>query len=241
MAMKLSQHSDIGINRRVFLQRMAALVLLPWIPSLASAGSDPGADSLPWTTVALIAVGGGGLHSIKGLASSEWITQCRFVGVDADHRDIADCKCPHKVEFELIYPGFREVDYPKIARQATLDKADAILAASGRPAMAVVIATLGGGMGSGAGPVIARLLKNTGVQTVAVVSTPFPFEGRRRHSQALTGLKAFRETADITIVVEYERLLTGFSKGTSLAQAYREADRAITRAVSKLLDRASII
>jgi cell division protein FtsZ len=188
--------------------------------------------------VAVVAVGGGGTRIVEELVLGGEGLQRRFVAVDRYSPHFNASSCPRKVSVDVVARGFYDGGDLKMSRDAARRTADAILVASGPPDLGIVVATLGGGMGSGAGPVVAGLLGQAGVPTVAVVSTPFAFEGVRQRNRALDGLKAFQDAANVTLWVPYERVHLGLPRGsaTTVYQAFQEADRVMACAVAGLLD-----
>jgi cell division protein FtsZ len=125
---------------------------------------------------------------------------------------------------------------PNIGRQAALEDTDAIIQALSGADMIFVTTGLGGGTGTGAAPVIASLASELGALTIAVVTKPFRFEGKKRAMQAEAGLDALRECVDTVITIPNERLLSIIDRKTSLTQAFTMADDVLRQAIQGISD-----
>ena len=102
--------------------------------------------------------------------------------------------------------------------------------------MVFVTAGMGGGTGTGAAPVIAQIAKDLGALTVGVVTRPFTFEGRKRHTQAIGGITAMKESVDTLIVIPNDKLLEIVDKNTPMLEAFREADNVLRQGVQGISD-----
>jgi cell division protein FtsZ len=125
---------------------------------------------------------------------------------------------------------------PDVGREAAEDSYDRIKTALRGSDMVFVTAGEGGGTGTGAAPVVARIAREVGALTVAIVTSPFGFEGSRRKTQATAGVRALREAADTLIVIPNDRLLEVLEKGTSLVEAFRVADDVLRQGVQGICD-----
>jgi len=125
---------------------------------------------------------------------------------------------------------------PEVGREAAEDSYDRIKTALRGSDMVFVTAGEGGGTGTGAAPVVARIAREVGALTVAIVTSPFGFEGSRRKTQATAGVRALREAADTLIVIPNDRLLEVLEKGTSLVEACRVADDVLRQGVQGICD-----
>jgi cell division protein FtsZ len=120
---------------------------------------------------------------------------------------------------------------PEVGRRAAEESAAAIERAVAAADLLVLTAGMGGGTGTGAAPVVAERAREAGALTMAVVTTPFPFEGRRRLEQARAGVAALQGLVDTLVVVENARLLPSLGASTALDEAFRRADEILVRAV----------
>ena len=125
---------------------------------------------------------------------------------------------------------------PEIGKQAALEDTDRILEALSGADMIFITTGMGGGTGTGAAPIIASLAAELGALTVAVVTKPFGFEGKRRRVQAEQGIRALRDTVDTLITIPNERLLNFVERGTSLSDAFKIADDILRQAVQGISD-----
>ena len=125
---------------------------------------------------------------------------------------------------------------PNIGRQAALEDTDTILQTLSGADMIFVTTGLGGGTGTGAAPVIASLASELGALTVAVVTKPFKFEGRKRAAHAEAGLEALRKCVDTVITIPNERLLAIIDRRTSLIDAFSIADDVLRQAIQGISD-----
>jgi cell division protein FtsZ len=125
---------------------------------------------------------------------------------------------------------------PEVGKQAALEDTDRILEALHGADMIFITTGMGGGTGTGAAPIIASLAAELGALTVAVVTKPFAFEGKRRRVQAEQGIRALRDTVDTLITIPNERLLNFVERGTSLGDAFKMADDILRQAVQGISD-----
>jgi cell division protein FtsZ len=125
---------------------------------------------------------------------------------------------------------------PTVGRQAALEDTDALIQALSGADMVFVTTGLGGGTGTGAAPVIASLATELGALTIAVVTKPFKFEGRKRQRQAELGLEALRECVDTVITIPNERLLAVIDRSTSMLDAFSTADDVLRQAIQGISD-----
>ena len=125
---------------------------------------------------------------------------------------------------------------PNVGREAALEDTDSLIQALTGADMVFVTTGLGGGTGTGAAPVIASLASELGALTIAVVTKPFKFEGKKRLAQADRGLAALRECVDTIITIPNERLLTIIDRGTTLPEAFATADDVLRQAIQGISD-----
>ena len=123
-----------------------------------------------------------------------------------------------------------------VGRQAALEDTEQLIGALDGADMVFVTAGLGGGTGTGAAPVIANLASELGALTVAVVTKPFAFEGKRRESQANRGLEELQESVDTVITIPNERLLATIDSTTSFPDAFARADDVLHQAIQGISD-----
>src|SRR5690606_3844521 len=125
---------------------------------------------------------------------------------------------------------------PEVGRQAALEDREQIIAALEGADMVFITAGMGGGTGTGAAPVVAQLAKEMGILTVAVVTKPFPFEGRRRMQVALKGIEELSQHCDSLINIPNEKLITVLGRNATMIQAFRAANDVLQGAVQGIAD-----
>src|SRR5918995_2885293 len=186
--------------------------------------------------IKVIGVGGGGSNAVNrmvdvGLGGVEFIVA--NTDVQALDHNRAGLKIPIGGK---LTKGLGAGADPNIGRQAALEDTDTIIHALSGADMIFVTTGLGGGTGTGAAPVIASLASELGALTIAVVTKPFRFEGRKRQMQAERGLEELRECVDTVITIPNERLLATIGRTTSLNDAFTNADDVLRQAIQGISD-----
>jgi cell division protein FtsZ len=184
----------------------------------------------------VVGVGGAGLNAVDRMIDAG-ITQVDFIAVNTDIQQLQMSDAPTKIHIgSELTEGLGSGADPEIGRRAAEDGYDAIKRALRGSDMVFVTAGEGGGTGSGAAPVVARIARELGALTVGIVTTPFKFEGTRRAKQAVDGVQAMRESCDTLIVIPNDRLLEVLDKGTSMLDAFRIADDVLRHGVQGICD-----
>jgi cell division protein FtsZ len=186
--------------------------------------------------IRVVGVGGAGLNALDRMIDAG-ITQVDFVAVNTDIQQLQMSDAPVKVHIgSELTEGLGSGADPELGRRAAEDGHDAIKRALRGSDMIFVTAGEGGGTGSGAAPVVARVARELGALTVGIVTMPFKFEGSRRRKQAEEGLQALRESCDTLIVVPNDRLLEVLDRSTSMLDAFRVADDVLRHGVQGICD-----
>jgi cell division protein FtsZ len=186
--------------------------------------------------IRVVGVGGAGLNAVDRMMDAG-ITQVDFVAVNTDIQQLQMSDAPTKIHIgSEITEGLGSGADPEIGRRAAEDGYDAIKRALRGADMVFVTAGEGGGTGSGAAPVVAKIAREVGALTVGIVTTPFRFEGTRRKKQAEDGVAALREACDTLIVIPNDRLLEVLDKSTSMLDAFRIADDVLRHGVQGICD-----
>ncbi len=186
--------------------------------------------------IRVIGVGGAGLNAVDRMIDAG-ITQVDFVAVNTDIQQLQMSDAATKIHIgSELTEGLGSGADPEIGRNAAEDGYDAIKRALRGSDMVFVTAGEGGGTGSGAAPVVARIARELGALTIGIVTMPFKFEGSRRRKQADDGLAALREACDTLIVVPNDRLLEVLDKSTSMLDAFRIADDVLRHGVQGICD-----
>jgi cell division protein FtsZ len=165
------------------------------------------------------------------------ISQVDFVAVNTDAQALALSDAPTKIAIgDGITHGLGSGADPAIGREAAEHAADQLKAALRGSDMVFVTAGEGGGTGTGAAPVVARVARELGALTVGIVTTPFRFEGTRRRTSAERGVEELRSACDTVIVIPNDRLLEVLDRSTSMVDAFRIADDVLRQGVQGICD-----
>jgi cell division protein FtsZ len=183
-----------------------------------------------------VGVGGAGLNAVDRMIDAG-ITQVDFIAVNTDIQQLQMSDAAAKIHIgSELTEGLGSGADPEIGRKAAEEGYDAIKRSLRGSDMVFVTAGEGGGTGSGAAPVVARIARELGALTVGIVTMPFKFEGSRRRKQADDGLQMLREACDTLIVVPNDRLLEVLDKSTSMLDAFRIADDVLRHGVQGICD-----
>jgi cell division protein FtsZ len=186
--------------------------------------------------IKVIGVGGGGGNAVNRMIQAG-IKGIEFMVANTDVQAMRTSLAPVKLQIGgKLTKGLGAGANPEIGKQAALEDTDRILEALSGADMIFITTGMGGGTGTGAAPIIASLAAELGALTVAVVTKPFGFEGKRRRIQAEQGIRALRETVDTLITIPNERLLNFVERATSLNEAFTIADDILRQAVQGISD-----
>ena len=186
--------------------------------------------------IKVIGVGGGGSNAVNRMVRSG-VSAVEFIVANTDAQALRNSEAPLGIQIGgKLTKGLGAGAMPPVGRQAALEDTGQIISALDGADMVFVTAGLGGGTGTGAAPVIANLATELGALTVAVVTKPFVFEGRRRQMQAEQGLAELRECVDTMITIPNDRLLTTTDRSTLLSDAFACADDVLRQAIQGIAD-----
>ena len=186
--------------------------------------------------IKVIGVGGAGGNAVNNMIESK-LRGVKFISANTDLQALEVSRAPVKIQMgEKLTEGLGAGANPEIGRQAAMENMDAIRAAVEDSHMVFITAGLGGGTGTGAAPVIAEVSKDLGALTVAVVTKPFGFEGRKRMKQAEAGLEALKEVVDTVITIPNDRLRGLASSNATMIEMFRKADQVLLHAVKGITD-----
>ena len=186
--------------------------------------------------IQVVGVGGAGLNAVNRMIDAG-INQVEFVAVNTDVQQlqISDAETKIHIGRELTQ-GLGSGSEPSVGVAAAEESYDQIKHALRGTDMVFVTAGEGGGTGTGAAPIIAKIAKSLGALTVGIVTTPFKFEGTKRRGQAESGVDALRRECDTTIVIPNDRLLEVLDKSTSMLDAFKIADDVLRQGVQGICD-----
>lgn len=199
--------------------------------------TTPRPDSAAYLAVIrVVGVGGAGLNAVNRMIEAG-ISQVEFIAVNTDIQQLKQCEAPIKLHIGRdLTQGLGSGADPEIGRRAAEEAADQIKHVLRGSDMVFVTAGEGGGTGSGAAPVVARLANEVGALAVGIVTMPFRFEGTRRRSQAEAGADTLREVCDTVILIPNDRLLEVLDRSTSMLDAFRIADDVLRQGVQGICD-----
>ena len=194
-------------------------------------------DSARIAKIKVIGVGGGGGNAITSMIDSSIITGVEFIAINTDAQVLLASRAPTKLQIgEKLTKGLGVGGNPDIGAQAAEESMEKIKELLIDSNMVFVTAGMGGGTGTGAAPVIARLAKETGALTVAIVTKPFAFEGTRRAVAAEEGIEKLKEATDTLIVVPNQRLMDVIDRKMTLVEAFKVVDSVLGQAVGGIAD-----
>jgi cell division protein FtsZ len=186
--------------------------------------------------IRVVGVGGGGLNAVNRMIEAG-ISQVEFIAVNTDIQQLRTCEAPIKLHIgRELTQGLGSGSDPSIGREAAEEAYDQIKHVLRGSDMVFVTAGEGGGTGTGAAPVVARIAREVGALSVGIVTLPFRFEGSRRRSQAEKGVHELREVCDTVIVIPNDRLLEVLERSTSMLDAFRIADDVLRQGVQGICD-----
>ena len=186
--------------------------------------------------IKVVGVGGGGGNAVSRMVQAG-LSGVEFMVANTDAQALRSNPAPVKIQIgSKLTKGLGAGADPNVGRQAALEDTDALIAALSGADMVFVTTGLGGGTGTGAAPVIASLATELGALTIAVVTKPFKFEGKKRLTQAAHGLEALRDSVDTVITIPNERLLTVIDRQTSMLDAFVTADDVLRQAIQGISD-----
>jgi cell division protein FtsZ len=186
--------------------------------------------------IKVIGVGGGGGNAVSRMVTAGF-GDVEFIVANTDQQALINNPAPVKLQIgSNLTKGLGAGADPNIGREAALEDTDKILEALTGADLVFVTTGLGGGTGTGAAPVIASLANQMGALTVAVVTKPFRFEGRKRALQAENGMRELAASVDSMITIPNERLLQTVDRSTSMAAAFETADDVLRQAIQGISD-----
>ena len=199
--------------------------------------TTPRPDSAAYLAVIrVIGVGGAGLNAVNRMIEAG-ISQVEFIAVNTDIQQLKQCEAPIKLHIGRdLTQGLGSGADPDVGRRAAEEAEDQIKHVLRGSDMVFVTAGEGGGTGSGAAPIVARLARDVGALTVGIVTMPFRFEGTRRRAQAEAGAADLREVCDTVIAIPNDRLLEVLDRSTSMLDAFRIADDVLRQGVQGICD-----
>ena len=186
--------------------------------------------------IKVIGIGGGGCNAVNTMITSH-LEGVEFIAANTDLQALENSLAPTKLQFGAkLTGGLGAGANPEVGRSAAIEDADKVRDALSGADMIFVTAGLGGGTGTGGAPVVAEIAKELGALTVAVVTKPFIFEGKRRQRSAEKGLEEIKKYVDTLITIPNQRLLSISDENLSLVDSFKKADEVLLHAAKSISD-----
>ena len=187
--------------------------------------------------IKVLGIGGAGGNVINSMIESGQITGVEFIAVNTDAQDLSVNKAVMKLPIgQEMTHGLGSGANPEVGRKAAEESADIIKEHVEGADMVFITAGMGGGTGTGASPVIARIAKEAGALTIGVVTKPFAFEGALRMKNSEVGIAELREEVDALITIPNQRLLEVADENTSIVEAFKLSDSVLNQGVQGISD-----
>lgn len=186
--------------------------------------------------IIVVGVGGAGNNAVNRMID-ENISGVEFIGINTDGQALQLCKAPTAIQIgEKLTKGLGAGAQPEIGEKAAEENIDELKDAIKGADMVFVTCGMGGGTGTGAAPVVAKLSKEMGILTVGVVTKPFKFEAKTRMTNAIAGIEKLKENVDTLIVIPNDKLLEIVDRRTTMPDALKKADEVLQQAVQGITD-----
>ena len=186
--------------------------------------------------IIVIGVGGAGNNAVNRMID-ESITGVEFIGINTDSQALQLCKAPTAIQIgEKLTKGLGAGAQPEIGEKAAEENVEELTQAMKGADMVFVTCGMGGGTGTGAAPVVAKIAKQMGILTVGVVTKPFRFEARTRMTNAEAGIEKLKESVDTLIVIPNDKLLEIVDRRTTMPEALKKADEVLQQEVQGITD-----
>ncbi len=186
--------------------------------------------------IIVVGVGGAGNNAVNRMIDEE-IGGVEFIGVNTDKQALQLCKAPKLLQIgEKLTKGLGAGAKPEIGEKAAEENSEDIAEALSGADMVFVTCGMGGGTGTGAAPIVAKIAKSMGILTVGVVTKPFRFEAKARMNNAIAGIERIKEHVDTLIVIPNDKLLEIVDKHTTMPEALKKADEVLQQSVQGITD-----
>lgn len=186
--------------------------------------------------IIVVGVGGAGNNAVNRMVD-ENITGVEFIGINTDKQALQLCKAPKLLQIgEKLTKGLGAGAKPEIGEKAAEESSEEISTALKGADMVFVTCGMGGGTGTGAAPIVAKLAKDMGILTVGVVTKPFRFEAKARMVNAMSGIERIKDNVDTLIVIPNDKLLEIVDRRTTMPDALKKADEVLQQAVQGITD-----
>lgn len=186
--------------------------------------------------IIVVGVGGAGNNAVNRMIS-ESIGGVEFIGINTDKQALKLCKAPTALQIgEKLTKGLGAGAKPEVGEKAAEESGEELAQALKGADMVFVTCGMGGGTGTGAAPVVAKIAKDMGILTVGVVTKPFKFEAKTRMTNAVSGIEKLKDSVDTLIVIPNDKLLEIVDRRTTMPDALKKADEVLQQAVQGITD-----
>ncbi|MBN1295707.1 cell division protein FtsZ, partial [bacterium] len=186
--------------------------------------------------IKVIGIGGGGCNAVERMLTKQ-MSGVEFIACNTDMQSLQQYHAPTCIQLGSgLTRGLGAGGNPKVGRAAALEDEEKVRTHLTGADMVFITAGMGGGTGTGGAPIVAQIARELGILTIAVVTLPFRFEGRRRRKIADTGIRDLEEYVDTLIVIPNEKLLSAVEPDTSVRNAFMKADEILSNAVQGISD-----
>ena len=186
--------------------------------------------------IIVVGVGGAGNNAVNRMVD-ENIGGVEFIGINTDKQALKLCKAPTALQIgEKLTKGLGAGGKPEVGEKAAEENTEELTQALKGADMVFVTCGMGGGTGTGAAPVVAKIAKDMGILTVGVVTKPFKFEAKQRMNNAIGGIEKLKESVDTLIVIPNDKLLEIVDRRTTMPDALKKADEVLQQAVQGITD-----
>ncbi|MCI9595319.1 MAG: cell division protein FtsZ [Lachnospiraceae bacterium] len=186
--------------------------------------------------IIVVGVGGAGNNAVNRMVEED-IIGVEFIGINTDKQVLSTCQAPTTMQIgEKLTGGKGAGAKPEVGEKAAEESSEEISQAIRGSDMVFVTCGMGGGTGTGAAPVVAKIAKDMGILTVGVVTKPFKFEGKTRMDNALHGIERLKESVDTLIVIPNDKLLEIVDRRTTMPESLKKADEVLQQAVQGITD-----
>ncbi len=186
--------------------------------------------------IIVVGVGGAGNNAVNRMVD-ENIGGVEFIGINTDKQALKLCKAPTALQIgEKLTKGLGAGAKPEVGEKAAEENTEELTQALNGADMVFVTCGMGGGTGTGAAPVVAKIAKDMGILTVGVVTKPFKFEAKQRMNNAIGGIEKLKESVDTLIVIPNDKLLEIVDRRTTMPDALKKADEVLQQAVQGITD-----
>ncbi len=193
-------------------------------------------EEIAGAKIIVAGIGGAGGNAIDRMLDED-VKHVEFIGINADRQALMRCKAPKKIQIgEKSTKGLGAGAVPEVGERAAEENIDEIKEALEGADMVFVTCGMGGGTGTGAAPVVAKIAKELGILTVAVVTKPFPFEGNKRMQNANLGISKIKDCVDTMIVIPNEKIYEIVDRKTTFPDALKKADEVLQQSVQGITD-----